>query len=646
MSVQSQLTPPQAAMAMLTQQLRVAPMPDPVSAQPVTHRSAFVARLITFGGSLALTAIAVLAMAQTLPFSLGEAAQQGINLSLIRPLMWLLLGLFGITFGWVALTAMAALAGVLVNRKELRAPTDAPLHGRTVLLMPVYNEDPVSVCASLAAMARDLERLCLAEHFEIFIISDSDDRRLWQAESRTVRGLKRELSDTLPVWYRRRPKNTARKAGNIRDFINRWGQRYDYMVVLDADSVISAEALAILVREMEADPDLGVLQTLPRIIGNSTLYERLQEFANAIYGPVFARGLSAWQGEDGNYWGHNAIIRIRAFAESAGLPRLDGRRPFGGEIRSHDFVEAALMRRAGWRVRMLTELEGSWEESPPTLLDAAVRDRRWAQGNVQHLAVLPTAGLRWPSRMHMLMGIMNYASSPLWLASVLVGLALYSLITAQPAIGAQFDGPRMIHLFVATMGLLLVPKLLGLARGLLRRKARGGLTRRALVLNSLVEQLCSLLYAPVVMALHSRQMWEIFRGQDSGWSAQQRQGRAFPLRVLIQRHGGHTLAGIALTVPLVLLQSPLLYWMLPMTLGLMLAIPLSAGSSSKVAAGLLTKMPAQLTNPAALPPVLHQRQLYLSRFETIARSSFTADCESVSPIVLIKPHSGPQRTAA
>ena len=628
LSLNYSVTPPAATLAMPTQVLSLQPEQRAVA----SSANPWLARLITFGGSLALTLAASYQMQVVLPLTVIEATPWGLSAPLTMTLLWLLLGLFTVTFGWVALTAMAAVAGFVTARDQRLAHPEAPLRGNTVLLMPVYNEDPTRVCASLAAMAEDLDRLGQARHFEVFVVSDSDRPEIWPAETAAIRHLQEELSDTMPVWYRRRDKNSARKAGNIRDFINNWGNRYDYMVVLDADSLIAGDSLTTLVREMDADTKLGILQTLPRLIGGETLYARLQQFANAIYGPVFARGLSAWQGDDGNYWGHNAIIRVRAFAESAGLPTMGGPRPFGGEIRSHDFVEAALIRRAGWTVRMITDLPGSWEECPPTLLDAAVRDRRWAQGNVQHLGVLPAKGLRWPSRAHMVMGVMNYVTSPLWLASVLVGLILYSRINLQPADGSvglnsamfgagqMFDSSRMIALIALTIGLLLLPKLLGLIIVVgKRRKLSESLN---LLAGAILEQLFSILHAPIVMSLHSRHLWEIVCGQDSGWSAQQRRGRLFPLAVLLRRHGGQTFIGILTTTYLVWLASPLLYWVLPMAVGLIFSVPLSALSGSRLLGGKLAELRLLLTpEERELPAIMARHQELIDNFTTAVKTN-------------------------
>lgn len=599
---------------MPTQALSRRPTTRPLGRQPST----WLGRGLTFGGSLAMTAIASWQMALVLPLT------QAVNTSTsvvpwLAVLLWLLLGLFTLCFGWIALSASAAVAGLFTGRGTLRAEPDAPLQGRAVLLMPIYNEDAASACAGLAAMGESLASLGVHQHFEMFVLSDSDDPDILAAEDTAVQCLRNRLSEVMPVWYRHREHNTERKAGNIRDFIHLWGNGYDYMVVLDADSLIDGDTLATLVREMDADPSTGLLQTLPQQYGGETLFARLQQFAGAAYGSVFARGLCAWQGDAGNYWGHNAIIRIQAFAESAGLPSLSGPRPFGGEIRSHDFVEAALMRRAGWSVRMLPELAGSWEECPPTLMDAAIRDRRWAQGNVQHLAVVNARGLHWPNRAHMLMGVMNYLTSLLWLGMVTVGLILSTYIALQqnapPTYALPiFDSERMFGLFMATVCLLLLPKLLGLVGALLSRTRRGGVGRLRYLLSALIELAFSVLHAPVFMLIHSQHLWEIARGRDSGWSTQQRQSRSVRWPLLMAQHWVHTVLGVLVLALLLWLATALVYWMLPMVVGLLLAVPLSALSGSE-SAGRQAKAWGLLVTPeeASQPDIMRRRQAFLDR---------------------------------
>ena len=383
----------------------------------------------------------------------------------------------------------------------------------------------------------------------------------------SVAKLRAALHSIMPVWYRRRWLNVARKSGNLEDFVTRWGGRYDHMIVLDADSLIDAPTLKRLVQAMQADPKLGILQTAPQLIGARTLFARLQQFAACVYGPVITRGLSAWSGDSGNYWGHNAIIRVPAFAQYCGLPKLKGRKPFGGFVLSHDFVEAALMRRGGWKVRMATDCGGSWEESPPTLIDIAVRDRRWAQGNLQHMKIIGSAGLSFISRMHLGVGIMSYLSSPMWLVMIGIGFALaiqsrlirpeyfshdFQLFPTWP----RFDVALMMALFWFSMVVLLIPKMLGLIRALLsRRIRRGGGGVIGITASFLLEVILSALYAPILMMVQCRHVFEVFMGRDSGWKPQRRDAghttldRCLALpsaaHALELRHRGHRVLPLA-----------------------------------------------------------------------------------------------------
>lgn len=580
----------------------------------------FLARLLAFGGALALTAYACYQMVLI------------VSLAQITVFQWFMVATFTLTFAWIALAAASAITGVLLGQDKCRSKPDAPLRGRTALVMPVYNEDAARSFSALHAMAEALYRQGASEHFEIFILSDTRHPDQWVKETAAVHRLREALHGRMPVWYRRRADNSGKKAGNIADFVRRWGGHYDYMLVLDADSLLDAGTLTTLVREMNADPQCGILQTLPRLYAGKTLFARLQQFASNLYGPIVARGVTAWQADDGNYWGHNAIIRVSAFAAAAGLPTLPGRKPFGGPIMSHDFVEAALIRRAGWSVRMLPSLPGSWEESPPTLHDLALRDRRWAQGNIQHLRVLGTKGLRWPNRMHMVIGVMSYLASPYWLALIVAGLVTYlhaatatfdyfseefSLFPTWPI----FDSERMIRLFVLTMGILLVPKLLGWVKALFSARFSGPvrvapLRWLTLTLGVLLEAVFSILYAPVFMVIHTRHVWDILRGRDSGWQTQQRAFSNVPWVALCRRHLWQMLLGVSGVIGLFYLSPPLLAWMSPTLVGLVLAIPLAALSGNRWLARGLRAM-GLLTTPEERqpPPIMADRE----SFETILR---------------------------
>ena len=496
---------------------------------PRLARSPILARLVTFGGALALTAYGAFEMYKVVGVGTPTALE------------WVMVVLFVITFSWVALSFTASLVGfvwLLVNgRKRDRLPDS--LAERTAVVMPIYNEAPSRVFAAMQAIIEDVERTGLGGAFDYFFLSDTTDGDVWIAEERAFLAMRERLPG-LRIYYRRRRKNTSRKAGNIADFVTRWGGQYAHMLVLDADSVMSGDAVVRLAAAMEADPDSGIIQSLPLIINRNTMFARLQQFAARIAGPVLAAGLAAWMGRDGNYWGHNAIIRTRAFADHCGLPDLPGRPPFGGHILSHDFVEAALIRRAGYSVYMLPTLGGSYEESPPSLIDLATRDRRWCQGNLQHARIIGARGFVWPTRQHFLTGIMGYLASPLWMAQLLVGIVLvlqthyirpeyftadFSLFPAWP----RFDYERALQLFILTIGILLAPKFLGLILALLdgpTRRGSGGAV--GLIASTFVEIVVSAALAPIMMLIQSGSVLQILSGRDTGWEPAASRRRLHP----------------------------------------------------------------------------------------------------------------------
>ncbi len=556
-----------------------------------------IARLFTFGGASALTLYGALEMYGV------------VNVGPITPLKWALLVLFVVNFSWIALAFTSAIVGFvsLLTAQRERAPLP-PLKGRVAVVMPIYNEAPARVFAAMAALREEIEDSANRAQFDYFFLSDSTNPDVWIAEERAFVALKESLPPDARLYYRHRPKNVARKAGNIDDFVTRWGGAYDYMLVLDADSLMTGECVLQLAATMEADPDAGIIQTLPLIINRNTFFARLQQFAARIYGLVIAAGLAVWSGRSGNYWGHNAIIRTKAFAQACGLPHLRGRPPFGGHILSHDFVEAALMLRAGYSVYMLPTLRGSYEESPPSLIDVAARDRRWCQGNLQHLRVIGARGLRLSSRQHLATGVMSYLSSPIWMASLIVGMVLvvqsayirpeyftheFALFPDWP----RFDYERALQLFAVTMAVLLAPKLMGLIYAIFRaptRRACGGAA--GLIGSALVEVVFAALIAPIMMVIQTGSVMQILLGRDTGWTPQRRDDGSIPLRDIVRRHWSHVALGVLTLVTGLMISTSLVAWMSPTIAGLLLAIFLSA-LSGELSVGLALRRMGLLVTP-------------------------------------------------
>ncbi len=514
----------------------------------------------------------------------------------------LLTVLFVLTFAWISLFFWASLFGFVELWCGRRVPgikwpeeTDV-LTGKTAVLMPVYNESSVNVYANLLAMGESLKATGYGEYFDIFVLSDTTNPKVWIDEEKNWLEAKKLMPEGINLYYRRRSKNVARKSGNIEDFCNKWGAGYDYMIVLDADSLLEGETMLSMARLMENNLHTGIIQAPPMCLNGKSLFSRIQQFAGKVYGPIVSAGLAYWQVGDSNYWGHNAIIRVKAFIDCCGLPVLKGKAPFGGHILSHDFVEAALIRRGGWTAWLLPELKGSYEECPPTMIDFATRDRRWCQGNMQHMKVLVSKGLHPVSRVHFIIGIMSYLSSPLWLGFLLVGLMIvlgreffppvyfHEVRTLFP-VWPIFDKIGTIALFVFSMFMLIFPKFLGLIIYLKSNKDKKLVGGYVGAIKSVVTEIVvSALNAPIMMMFQSKFVFDIFAGNDVGWSAQNRGDHGTSFREAWSRHSWHMILGIVSTFVIWFYAHSLFYWMLPITVGLILSIPISM-LTSKVSVG-------------------------------------------------------------
>ena len=602
----STFLPPEAPLAMVVRPLRQAQNDFPYT--KAANGQFTLRRVGILLSTLALTAAGAYEMYQVLQVG-GVTVLEACVLVLYVSL-----------FAWIAFSFVSAFAGFVVLLFRKRDPlginpraTLPTLTGTNAMLLPTYNEDPSRIAARLQSIYESVNATGNASHFDWYILSDSTDPEIWIAEEKCFLRLVAKTGTTR-IFYRHRLANTARKSGNISDWVRRFGARYDHMIILDADSLMTGDAIVRLAGAMERHPRVALIQTLPMIVNAKTLFARLQQFAGRLYGPLIATGIAWWHGSEGNYWGHNAIIRVCAFAEQAGLPELAGRKPFGGHILSHDFVEAALMRRAGWAIHMAPTLGGSFEECPPSLVDYAARDRRWCQGNLQHLAVLPARGLHWVSRLHLLTGIGSYLTAPLWLMFLVFGI-LISLqahfvrpeyfphgISLFPQWPAQ-DPVRAAWVFAGTMALLIVPKLLAyvllLTQPSIRKQFGGGVRT---FIGILLETLLSGLIAPVMMIFQSAAVVSILSGRDAGWQVQRRDDGHIPTRELVHRYAMPTLVGAAMAASAYAVSLSLFFWMLPVILGLLLAIPIAmvTSTTSSSRPGVLLVIPEEVTPPLEL----------------------------------------------
>lgn len=521
--------PPEAPLDMPKQPLSTARTPPPAGETDGRWRF-----LIILACSVAITTFASQAM-------LAGFAPGGVNV-----FEWLAVALFFCNFGWLSTASMTAVAGTIVL---LAAPRTPPLSvetpdrlPRTVLVIPIYNESAAKVIGGAEAIWDSLREAHADKGFEVFFLSDTTDPDLALLEEGVIQDLLRRRPDQ-PFFYRRRRENTNKKQGNISDFVTRWGARYEYMVVLDADSIVSPAGLLELIRRMEANPRTALIQTLPIIVGSRTISSRSQQLSLRVHGGLFGAGMTWWSGGAGNFWGHNAIIRMAPFARHASLPELPGKAPLGGPILSHDFVEAALLRRAGWRVEIAGDIEGSYEEAPPTLVDLAARDRRWAQGNIQQIQVFFAKGFDWISRVHIGAGIAGYLSGPLWLGLIIAGVFIAGWAKFfETETGAAHDPSAGLRLLLTTAIVLTSPKWLALIAWMAGKLP--GWNRHPRFIPALIaETVLTAVMAPIIMLNHAGSVFATLLGRDAGWRPQVRDRDGFTWSDLVRHYRQHMIFG-------------------------------------------------------------------------------------------------------
>jgi len=548
-----------------------------------------------------------------------------------------LVAVFTTLFAWISVgfwTSIAGLVILLTKKDSYRVSracdgldlSIADSSARTAILIPIYNEEVNRVISGLRTTFHSVRETGSLDRFDFFLLSDTTDPDIWVEEEEAWHRFCREENAFGRVFYRKRTSNTKRKSGNVADFCRRWGKSYRYMAVFDADSIMSGETLVRLVQIMEGRPDIGILQTPPKAVNRETLIARVQQFANHVYGPLLAAGLHFWQLGDAQYCGHNALIRVEPFIRHCELPRLPGRGPLSGDILSHDYVESALMCRAGYGIWLTYDLRGSWEETPPTLIDELKRDRRWCQGNLQHTRLLFTRGFFPAHRALFINGILSYGSALLWLIFLIINSAqAISEVLFEPVympILRKFL-PELpvwrphwaISLLGSTTLLLFLPKFLGAFPILLadfRARLYGGKIR--LFLSILLEVILSMILTPIRMVFHSLFVVSTLLGKSVGWGTQSRDDRGTRWREALRAHWWGSLLGIGWGAVVYWITPSFFWWISPITFSLAFSVPISV-FTGRAAVGRLFRKAGLFLIPeeVELPPPLRALEENLSR---------------------------------
>ncbi|MBB5721102.1 membrane glycosyltransferase [Loktanella ponticola] len=611
--------PTTASRAMPIQQLdqpyfdATAPISTPAGSRTVWWRAA------TFLPAIAATAALIAAFSDWFAMD-GFSAFEGIVIALIA-----------FTFFWIALSVSTSFLGVAnLLWARPRVAHDGPVTPMKVaLLVPVYNEDTADVFGNAAAMLQALDEQKHVHSFDLFILSDTRDADIAVQEERAFAALRSQLNLGSDVYYRRRVENVDRKVGNLADWVENWGGAYEAMLVLDADSLMAGEAIIGLTDALACDPSAGLIQSFPTLFGAQSLFGRVQQFSNRVYGAALAEGLAKWTDREGNYWGHNAIIRSAAFASCAGLPKVMNRKGNGRLILSHDFIEAGLLRRAGWSVRFLPRIGGSYEEVPATLIDYVLRDRRWCQGNLQHLGLIGSRGFHAVSRFHLISGAMGYLMSPAWFALLLVWALVgdgdqTNAIRYFSGYDPQVNWPAMtagnsLAILAFMYGMLLAPKLMSAAAA-----SRSGLNMRDMggafqfVGSLIAEILLSILYAPIMMVQQTIAVIRTVVGYQETWTPQQRRGGRYSFGVMLKFHAVETLMGATIIAGMT--QGLVSFWLMPIAISLIGAVPLSALSGVNLGAkgwsGRQMGTPEHLNAPRIIRMAMAERERFAAVLAT------------------------------
>ena len=526
----------------------------------------------------------------------------------------ILVVLFAVTLPWYVIGFWNATIGLLIMRFARdpvaavtpaagRVRGDEPITASTAILMCIRNEPPDRVLRHIEPLMAGLALRGVAERFHVYLLSDTDDPAIAVVEDTRFATLKRAWHDRIAVSYRRRDKNTGFKAGNVRDFCERWGADHEFALMLDADSVMTTAAVLRLVRIMQADPNIGILQSLVIGMPSASAFARIFQFGMRLGMRSYTIGSAWWQGDCGPYWGHNALVRIAPFMAHCQLPMLAEGALVAGHVMSHDQIEAVLMRRAGYEVRVVADEGNSFEQNPPTLVEFIRRDLRWCQGNMQYWHFLRMPGLKPVSRYQLAFAILMFIGSPAWMGMLLIG-SVAAAMAATPADFMRWDAGISILLLVLAMWFApnIATVIDVVTRPALRRMFGGGIRFSASVAMTIV---FVTLLAPIMWASHTLFLARLPFGRTVGWGAQARDDHRVPWRLAFLRFWPQTLFGLGPVLLLALTAPSTIPYALFLAGGPLISIPLAVMTASPavgralIAAG-LDRLPEETAPPAEL----------------------------------------------
>ena len=540
----------------------------------------------------------------------------------------IILGLFALTLPWMVVGFWNAIIGLLICQyfkdpitfilpKSMQLRDTLPITASTAILLCIRNESPARLLRNLQAMLEDIAQDQLGSFFHVFVLSDTNEVSIAEEERASFEEMRKNWSPQIQITYRCREDNTGFKAGNIADFCQRWGKDHDFALVLDADSFMASSAITRLVRMMQANPRLGILQGLVIGLPSTSPFTRLFQYGMRLGMRSYTMGSAWWQADCGPYWGHNALIRLRPFMEFCDLPVLKNSSGVPSSILSHDLIEAVLMRRAGYEVRIYPQEDLSWEENPATLTEYIRRDLRWCEGNLQYRNLLTLPNLQPVNRYQLVLAIAMFLGSPAWIFLIFFCTIAISL-SITPAALVNID--YFSSLLIVTLIMWYLPKIAGAINVLLqtsKSKLFGG--RWRFCINLILEMVFSLLMTPITWLNHTIFILSLAFEKKGGWSGQSRDDHSISVAHAVNQFWPHTILGLGL--------SSLLYFNHPEALpygilffgGLLFSIPLVVITSQPWLGRLMIRY-RLLSLPEEIIPAKELLPLQLSALQVSANT--------------------------